>query len=207
MTRIPVHVFAADPITETGLVAALRPRPEVDMVAAGAITPETVGVVAADSVDESTLTRLKDLQRRGCQRIVLVTVTLDDGDLLAAVEAGVCGLVRRSEASPSRLVQLITTASKGDGALPPDVLGRLLKQVSRLQRQVLSPRGLTFTGLSAREIEVLRLVAKGCDTREIAEHLSYSERTVKNVLHDITSRFHLRNRSHAVAYALSEGLI
>ena len=87
------------------------------------------------------------------------------------------------------------------------MLGRLLKQVSRLQRQVLSPRGLSFTGLSAREVEVLRLVARGCDTREIAAQLCYSERTVKNVLHDITSRYQLKNRSHAVAYALREGLI
>jgi DNA-binding NarL/FixJ family response regulator len=205
--RIPVHVCAADPITETGLAAALRPRPEVELVDAASITSSTVGVAAADSVNEETLLILKDLQRKGCQRVVLVTVTLDDNDLLAAVEAGVCGLVRRTEATPPRLAQLIQTAASGDGALPPDVLGRLLKQVSRLQRQVLSPRGLSFTGLSAREAEVLRLVARGCDTREIAAQLCYSERTVKNVLHDITSRYQLRNRSHAVAYALKEGLI
>jgi DNA-binding NarL/FixJ family response regulator len=205
--RIPVHVSAADPITEAGLAAALRPRPEVDLVAADDINNKTVGVIAADSVDEDTLKLLKEIKRRGCERMVLVTVNLDDNDLLAAVEAGVCGLVRRSEATPSRLAQLISTAASGDGALPPDVLGRLLKQVSRLQRQVLSPRGLSFTGLSAREVEVLRLVARGCDTREIAAQLCYSERTVKNVLHDITSRYQLKNRSHAVAYALREGLI
>jgi DNA-binding NarL/FixJ family response regulator len=91
--------------------------------------------------------------------------------------------------------------------VPPDLLGRLLDQVGRLQRQVLAPRGLTFTGLATREIEVLRLVADGLSTGEIAVELCYSERTVKNVLHDITTRLHLRNRSHAVAYALRQGLI
>ena len=89
----------------------------------------------------------------------------------------------------------------------PEVCGHLLGQVGRLQRQVLSPRGLSFTGLSDREIQVLRLIADGLDTNEIASQLCYSQRTVKNVLHDVTSRLQLRNRSHAVAYAVREGLI
>ncbi|WP_390624121.1 response regulator transcription factor [Fodinicola feengrottensis] len=66
---------------------------------------------------------------------------------------------------------------------------------------------MTFSGLAEREVQVLRLVADGFDTEEIAQKLSYSQRTVKNVLHDVTSRLHLRNRSHAVAYALKHGLI
>jgi DNA-binding NarL/FixJ family response regulator len=56
-------------------------------------------------------------------------------------------------------------------------------------------------------VEVLRLVAEGLDTGEIAKRLSYSERTIKNVIHDVVTRLNLRNRSHAVAYALREGLI
>ena len=70
-----------------------------------------------------------------------------------------------------------------------------------------SPRGLRASGMADREVRILRLVADGLDTREIAHELSYSERTVKNVLHDVTTRFHLKNRSHAVAYAVREGLI
>ncbi|QWA21119.1 hypothetical protein KJK32_06685 [Streptomyces sp. JCM17656] len=56
-------------------------------------------------------------------------------------------------------------------------------------------------------MRVLQLVSEGYDTREIARRLSYSERTVKSALHDITSRYRLKNRSQAVAYALREGLI
>jgi DNA-binding NarL/FixJ family response regulator len=56
-------------------------------------------------------------------------------------------------------------------------------------------------------VEVLRLVADGLDTTEVAGRLCYSERTVKNVLHDVTTRLRLRNRTHAVAYALRHGLI
>ena len=86
-------------------------------------------------------------------------------------------------------------------------VGDQLRQVGRLQRQVLDPRGFILAGLSEREIEVLRLVADGLDTREIAARLCYSERTVKNVLHEVITRLQLRNRAHAVAYAVREGLI
>ena len=103
-------------------------------------------------------------------------------------------------------MQVIQAAAAGNGAVPPDLLGRLLAQVGALQRKVLGPRGLPFAGLADREVEVLRLVADGLDTAEIAAKLSYSPRTIKNVLHDVTSRLHLRNRSHAVAYALRNGL-
>jgi DNA-binding CsgD family transcriptional regulator len=72
---------------------------------------------------------------------------------------------------------------------------------------VLSPLGLGLGGLSAREADVLRLAADGLDTGEIAVKLSYSKRTVVNIMHDVTSRFQLSNRTHAVAYAIREGLI
>ena len=104
-------------------------------------------------------------------------------------------------------MRVIGKAAAGAGEVPADLLGRLLEQVGRLQRQVLSPRGLTFAGLTPRETEVVRLVADGLDTSEIALRMSYSERTVKNVLHDLTTRLQLRNRTHAVAYAVREGLI
>ncbi|MGH9118641.1 MAG: LuxR C-terminal-related transcriptional regulator [Acidimicrobiales bacterium] len=64
-----------------------------------------------------------------------------------------------------------------------------------------------MSGLTEREIEVLRLVAEGCDTAEIAGRPAYSERTIKNIVHDVIVRLALRNRTHAVAYAVREGLI
>jgi DNA-binding NarL/FixJ family response regulator len=205
--RVPVYVHARDPISEAGVASQLRPRPEVRVVRPEEADEAKVAVIVVDAVDEDAIKLLRMVQRRGFTRTVLVASTLDDGDLVSAVEVGVVGLVRRSEATPEQLVQVIARAAMGEGSVPPDLLGRLLDQVGRLQRQVLSPRGLTFTGLATREIEVLRLVADGYDTHEIATKLAYSERTVKNVLHDITSRLQLRNRSHAVAYAVRQGLI
>jgi DNA-binding NarL/FixJ family response regulator len=204
--QLTVYVHADDPILRAGLASQLRPRPEVKVIDAPEPGRTSVALVVADRVAEPTLRTLRSLQRVGA-RLVLVVAELDDADLVAAVEAGVAGVVRRAEASPDRLINVVQAAAVGDGALPPDLLGRLLSQVGKLQRQVLWPRGLTFGGLAEREIEVLRLVADGLDTAEIAAKLSYSQRTIKNILHDITSRLHLRNRSHAVAYALRHGLI
>ena len=207
MTRTTVRVYARDPISEAGVASSLRPRPEVRIVGpADEDTPEVV-LVVADEVNEETLNTLRFLRRNGASKVVLIAAHLDDNALVRAVEFGVVGLVRRSEATADRLVSVVHSASLGEGAVPPDLLGRLLDQVGRLQRTMLDPQGMTFSGLSAREIEVLRLVAEGYDTAHIALELSYSERTVKNVLHDLTTRLQLRNRPHGVAYALREGLI
>ncbi len=205
--RIPVYLYADDPISYAGIAGQLRPRPEVRVVAADELAQAEVAIVVSDAVTDETVRMLRSLKCEGVTNLVIVATQLNDADLLAVVEIGVAGLIRRSEATAERLVSVVTSAAAGDGAVPPDLLGRLLVQVSRVQRQVLAPRGLTFTGLAEREIQVLRLVADGFDTAEIAGKLSYSQRTVKNVLHDITSRLHLRNRAHAVAYALRHGLI
>jgi DNA-binding NarL/FixJ family response regulator len=139
--------------------------------------------------------------------VVTILTKIDDAGLLAAVEAGTCAIIRRGDARTDVLVRSIRAADAGDGAIPPDLLGRLLDHVSHLQATVLTPRGLSFSGLTTREVDVLRLIADGFDTTEVASRLSYSERTVKNVVADVTRRHGLRNRTHAVAYALRQGLI
>ena len=207
MEPITVRVHARDPISEAGVASELRARPEVRVVRAADTEQARVVVVVTDSVDDDALTLLRVVQRRGLSRAVLVAGHLDDGDLVKAVETGVVGLVRRSEATPDRLVAVIMAAASGEGSVPPDLLGRLLDQVGKLQRHVLGPRGIMFTGLAPREVEVLRLLADGLDTSEIAHELAYSVRTVKNVVLQLMTRVLVRNRSHAVAYALREGLI
>ncbi|MEO3776469.1 response regulator transcription factor [Micromonospora sp. B11E3] len=207
MRRVPVHLSSTDVISRAGVVSQLRPRPEVLLLDDAEADQADVAVVVTDGIDEPTLRTLRALRSRGTSALVLVVTQVDDAGLVAAVEHGVAGIVRRSEASADRLVAVIRAAAAGEGAVPPDLLGRLLQQVGTLQREVLGPRGLTFSGLADREVEVLRLVADGFDTAEIATKLSYSQRTIKNILHDVTNRLHLRNRCHAVAYALRNGLI
>ncbi|WP_222269544.1 response regulator transcription factor [Modestobacter marinus] len=101
-------------------------------------------------------------------------------------------------------MRVVVRAAAGRGEVPA---GPPAGPLDLVHRRALPPRGLALRGLSERETQVLRLVADGHDTAEIAGLLCYSERTVKNVLHAVTSRLQLRNRSHAVAYALREGLI
>ncbi|GHB95981.1 helix-turn-helix transcriptional regulator [Streptomyces spinoverrucosus] len=201
---------ASDPISEAGLKAAMRDRAELEVVGRddlSGLDDTAVGVVASESLDDEALKLARSVRGAGAQHIVLVASSLDENGVVAAAEEGVSGLVRRCEATPDRLVQVITSVRRGAGVVPPDLLGRLIKQVSTIRQHALAPRGIASTGLTEREAAVLRLVAKGLDTREIAQQLLYSERTVKNALHDVTSRFHLRNRSHAVAYAIREGMI
>jgi DNA-binding NarL/FixJ family response regulator len=204
---IPVFVYACDPISQAGLASQLHGRPEVRVVGEEELDMAAVAVVVADDVDDETVRIIKALQRNACPRIVVVATQFDDGGLLSAVESGACGLLRRSEATSEQLASAVVHAAAGAGALPPDLLGRLLEQVGHLQRQILEPRGFRVSGLTDREIHVLRLVADGHNTAEIARQLAYSERTIKNVIQDVITRFQLRNRSHAVAYAVRQGFI
>ncbi|MDQ6783004.1 MAG: response regulator transcription factor [Actinomycetota bacterium] len=205
--RTSVYVYAADPVSAAGVASELRIRPELLVVCESDLDQAQVAVVVADELDVTTIRTVRAIQRNGCPRVVMIVTRLDDAGLLAAVEAGACGILRRSEAVAERLAETVHTAAKGDGSVPPDLLGRLLDQMGRLQRQVLAPRGLSLSGFSDREVDILRLLAEGWDTAAIAVKLSYSERTVKQVIHDITTRLQLRNRSHAVAYAVRQGLI
>ncbi|SDY72042.1 DNA-binding response regulator, NarL/FixJ family, contains REC and HTH domains [Amycolatopsis xylanica] len=205
--RTPVVVRATDPILHSGVCMALRSRDDVRLVDGESADASTVALLVTDRLDDAMTKLLSSLHHQGFTRIVLVAGEVDDNEILSAIEHGVCAVARRAEAGPEVLVRLIKAAAAGEGALPPDMLGRLLNRVSKLQRQVLQPRGLHIGGMSKRETEVIRLVASGLSTQEIADELCYSQRTVKSILHDVTNRFQLRNRSHAVAYALREGLI
>lgn len=207
MERITVGLRAQDPVLEAGLASQVRTRPELSLHQGEENESALVIVVVVDHVDDNALRELRNVKRTTSSRVVLVASHLDDQHLINAAECGVAGIIRRTDATPERLTNVISSVARGEGSVPADLLGRLLEQVGRLQGQVLGPLGLNVNGLAEREIEVLRLIAEGYETADIATKLSYSERTIKNVLHGIISRLHLRNRAHAVAYALRQGLI
>jgi DNA-binding NarL/FixJ family response regulator len=204
--RISVHVTATDPILRTGVSSQLRPRPEVAVLSASDTDSPQVRVVVADVLDGDAL-RLVREARAAVANVVVVLSAVDDTALFSAIEAGACGLVPRAEATPERLVDAVRKAAAKGGVLSPALVGRLLGQVNRLQNQVLTPKGVRLSGLSDREATVLRMVAQGMEVREIARELRYSERTIKNTVHDVVARFQLRNRTHAVAFAMREGMI
>ena len=205
--RIRVAVHAQDPISREGAHSQLRRYPEIDLREETDSGPGMVVVLIEDVLDEAALTRLRRLVRSEGARAVLVVRALREAELLDAIECGVGAIVWRHEATATRVVQAVLAAARGDGDLPADLLGRLINQVGTLHRSAAGRPGAPASGLTPREVDVLRLVAEGFDTGEIASKLSYSERTVKNVMHGLTTRLHLRNRAHAVAQALREGYI
>jgi DNA-binding NarL/FixJ family response regulator len=205
--RIAIAVHADDAISRSGLLAQLCHRQEVLLLGEGQGDGAAVAIVIANEVDAETLRTIRATRRNGSARVVLIASRLDDTALLAAVEAGAVGLLLRATSSVDAVIEAVRVAARGSGTMPPELLGRLLERVSRLQRDVLSPRGLNASGLTDRETKVLRLIADGYDTVEVGRRLFYSDRTVKNIVHDITTRLNLRNRAHAVAYALRQGLI
>lgn len=206
--RTTVAVTAFDPISQAGITSQLRFRSEVRLVDVGDGATPTVVLVAVDRVDEQAVRTIRAARRGGATRVVVVAgQVVEGGDLLAAVEAGCCGLLRRTDASPEQLIVAITAAAAGDGTLCPDLLGRLMQQLGQSKSDTLVARDPTPAGMSTRELHVLRLVAEGHATTYIARELAYSERTVKNIIHNVTTRLRLRNRVQAVAYAVREGLI
>ncbi len=205
--RIPVAVHAPDPISREGALSQLRGYPEIDLREESDTGPGRVALFIADTLDEAALTRLRRLVRSEGGRAVLVVGALREAELLDVIECGVGAIVWRGEATAPRLMQAVVAAARGDGDLPADLIGRLVEQVGTLHRSAAGRVGVHASGLAPREVDVLRLVAEGLDTGEIAGKLSYSERTVKNVMHGLTTRLHLRNRAHAVAHALREGYI
>lgn len=206
-SRVTVAVYAADPVLRVGVVHQLRQRPEVDLLDDADAERAQASLVVVDTVDDDVTALLDRLRLNTATRTGLVVGTLGSGALQRVIECGVAAVLRRSDAHQDQLLQLVQAIANGEGVLPGDLLGKLLSHVSSLQRSALDPRGLSLSTLTTREADMLRLVSEGLDTAEIARKTSYSERTVKNVLHEIITRLQLRNRAHAVGHALRNGLI
>jgi DNA-binding NarL/FixJ family response regulator len=126
-------------------------------------------------------------------------------DVVSIVESGAVGVLHKEMLTPEQLEVAIRATLQGAGILPPDLLSGLLAAARGDAEAPAAPR--RPSPLTTREEQVLRLIADGHATREVAAELCYSERTVKNVLHDVTTKLGARTRSHAVAYALRAGLI
>ncbi|MFF1337379.1 LuxR C-terminal-related transcriptional regulator [Streptomyces sp. NPDC058290] len=207
---IPVDVIAFDPVLEAGTKSTLFACPELCLTAPGG-APRVV-VMTVDQVGRPELDVLRTVRDAPARPdVVLVAGELAPDGALHAIAAGARGLLRRREADVNRLSRAVLAASRGDCTLPPDLLDRLLERSGAGGRAGSGSDGGTdpwaAAGLSDRERSVLRLVADGHETNEIAKQLCYSPRTVTSVVHDITQRFRLRNRAHAVAYALRVGLL
>lgn len=202
MQPVRIAVHSSDPITFRGVTSYLEAHDAVTTVPLVRPLDADLLVLAFDLVSAEIIRTLRDIARESNVRTILLTSKLAETDLLTAVECRVVAVLPRYSTNSDRLIESVHAAMNGHGVLPPDLLGTLLDQVKRLKQQV-----PISNGLEPREIDVLRLLADGLGTHQIAEKLCYSERTVKNVLHGIMTRLNLRNRAHAVAYAMRAGLV
>jgi DNA-binding NarL/FixJ family response regulator len=103
--------------------------------------------------------------------------------------------------TPSRLLSCVRALSNGGVSISPELLCEILLEPANSVADVAESR------LTARECDVLRLLADGETTHEIAQHLSYSDRTVKKIVHDVLLKLNCRTRAHAVAVAARQGAI
>lgn len=206
MDQTHVALYAPDSLTYAGVVHLLESSPDITVEQADD-GPAHVRVVAAERLSSGVITALRRAAAEKAIPVVLVVRELTESELITAVECKVVAVLPRTGITAERLRQGVLAAAKGDGVMAPALIGELVKHIERLQRDVLTPNGLNGAGLTRREIDVLRLMADGLDTNEIADNLCYSERTVKNIIHGLNRRLKVRNRSHAVAYALRSGMI
>lgn len=207
MEQVRVVLRASDPLSYEGLLSYLQSRSEFTVVDPADQVEATVFVVSCDHLTADVVALLRRSAAELAVPVVLVVSEITEAELLIAVECRVVAVLPRVAVTADRLAHSVVAAANGGGVLPPNLVGELLKHVERLHREVLTPNGLNAAGLTSREIDVLRLMANGFDTHEIADELCYSERTVKNVIYGVTHRLKLRNRAHAVAYALRTGMI
>lgn len=205
-TRIPVVLHAADPLSEAGLNALLHMRADVRL--AGPDEAATAAVVVSDTIDDALLQSLRRIHRTSAARIVLIVPALDGSELLEVAACGTSAVLRRAEAHAEALVSAITAVTRGEAHVPPDLLESLLSRIQHV-RPGSTPGGsaAALAGLKEREVEVLKLVAEGLSTAEIANELAYSDRTIKNVLHGLMTRLDFATRSQAVAWATKRGLL
>lgn len=137
---------------------------------------------------------------------VLVTDGISGTDFLRAVERGVGAVLPLRDVDGARLARAVFDVREGRADFPRRLQGELLTHLRHVRRDVLGRHGLTPTGLTQREADVLAMIADGFDTGAIAAGLAYSERTVKKVLHGVMTRYHLKHRAHAAAFAVRIGL-
>jgi two-component system NarL family response regulator len=139
-------------------------------------------------------------------RILMLTVSDDEDDLYEAVKAGASGYLLK-EISVDEVAGAIHVVMKGHSLISPSMASKLLRQFNALARQAAGRAQLPAPVLTARELEVLKLVARGMSNREVAEKLYISENTVKNHVRNILEKLHSHSRMEAVMYAVRAGLL
>jgi NarL family two-component system response regulator LiaR len=144
--------------------------------------------------------KVKDATPR--TQIVVLTSYHQDEFIFPALQAGAISYVLK-EVAMEDLADAIRKAAQGEAVLHPRVAERVIYEINGAKRAIFNP----FTDLTNREMEILRLIARGLSNTEIAEDLVISENTVKGHVSNILSKLHLADRTQAAVYAWEQGLV
>lgn len=135
--------------------------------------------------------------------IVMLTVSEDEDDLFAAIQSGARGYLLKNLEAP-QLRAMIDTVARGEAAITPATAARIIRHLSSMNAPAGEP---TPDRLTARELDVLRLVTAGRHNKEIASELGISENTAKYHLRNILEKLHAQSRTEVATRALREGLL
>ncbi len=186
---------------------------------ARALAPDLILMdVRMPRCDGLTATRLIQAEMPQA-RIVMLTTSTQEADLFEAIKSGACGyLLKNLEAGP--FINYLEGVMRGEAAISGELASAVLREFGRMAegrrgggdaetrgRGDLEMQRESETELTARQMEVLQLVAQGLPYKEVANALGLSEHTVKYHMGDILRRLQLKNREQVVAYALRTGLV
>ena len=211
--RVRIFLVFRDTIYASGLQATLCAAPDVEAVACAssialawedeALTEADVVLLDGDLGGVDSF--VQEVTIEGGARIVMCVQDVTAGRVLEALGNGAAGALARDSLTPETLIAAVTAVAAGIYALDAAALRALTGSVSPTSHRDRLAR--TTGQFTAREQLVLRLVAAGLSNREIAQQLSYSERTIKAILHDIVTKLGVKSRSQAVALAVRERMI
>jgi DNA-binding NarL/FixJ family response regulator len=188
-----VQVVATAATGEEALVRARATRPQVVVLDLQIPPPTGVEVTATLVQADPTV------------RVLILSASGEQGDVLDAVKAGATGYLVKS-ASSAELVDAVRRVAVGDTVFTPGLAGLVLGEYRRLAEGPEASGDPGLPRLTERETEVLRLVAKGLSSKQIAERLVLSHRTVQNHVQNTLRKLQLHNRVQLVRYALEQGL-
>ncbi|MFI2205853.1 response regulator [Streptomyces sp. NPDC020192] len=217
--KTPARVVVADDqtVVREGIVMLLGLLPGVEVVGAAGDGEEAVQLVAELAPDVV----LMDLRMPRCDgveatrrirsqyprtQVVVLTTYADDESLFPALRAGARGYLTK-DAGGDEIVRAVESVLSGDAGLSPSVQRRLLERLSQPEPGPPAAPETPPDGLTARETEVLLLIADGLSNQEIARRLHVSTATVKTHINNLFAKTGLKDRAQAVRYAYSKGLV
>ncbi len=207
-TVTSVALLASDPLTEEGALARFSNYRELDVRGWSAGREVAVLLVLATTITAALLSKIEDVQRDASgnpPKLVVVADEFSAEQVFRMIDLELTGLLYRGQSTFDSIVETILLSAEGRLRLPERVQRHLVGRVRSIG--VAQPGAGDTACLAERAVEVLRLLSDGLSTCEVATRLNYSERTIKNIVHDVVTRLKLRNRTHAIAYAVRAGII